>query len=214
MPDEYSDGLIQRLNHNINNENPFKSVWNWFSAFSGVLGIASLAKGIIEWGSFISEWVDWYQFLAHKFFDFLFFWVPFIVPTELYDYLVIGTIITASHFKTLNSIDILRGYKHSIIPTGVTKSEILFRLFGWPVTFGSYWIKLGVSFDVHTERHHWQKRCESLGLTGEKLNKAIENKIYNEYCNYLLPKQFFRWFMAIVFGFVLLVIFNQAILGS
>lgn len=92
---------------NNQKKSPLKSLWDWFSIFSGILGLASMADTFVLWKGFIASTINQYQALVHPVFEFLFSWVPFTIPHFVFDYLVIGVIVGLSRFKAEQEISVL-----------------------------------------------------------------------------------------------------------
>lgn len=60
-----------------------------------LLGLAGLAENWVEWTGFFANIVDHYTVFR----DILFSWLPFEVPDELKDYLVVGTGVSTGIFR-------------------------------------------------------------------------------------------------------------------
>jgi len=195
-----------------NNSNPLKSIWNWFSTISGIVGLASLLDNLLVWKGFIGKFIGFYQSLIYPIFNFLFTWVPFSIPNYVYDYLVLGIIVAGSYIRTLTSIDEIQGYGSNIIPLDLEFTGVIIRVVGWPFVLGAYSIRLIIKrFDEKKEEERWLSHYKNNPPKGGDLENRVKSMVRYSYGVYMEPIKFFQWFGAISVGCILLVILNQVI---
>ena len=192
--------------------NPFKSVWNYFTIITGIIGLSSLLDDLIAWQGFIEKFIAYYRGLVYPFFDFLFSWLPFTVPAYVNDYLVIGALVASSYFKTLSSLDEIKGYGSYLIPIGFEFRAFTYRFLGWPIVLGYYVLRLKKDFNETRSIENWEKYFKNNPPKNEEdIEKKIKVMVLYDYANHMEPRKFFQWFGAILIGCFLLVIVNQVI---
>lgn len=69
-----------------------EKVWSTLGVLGGVLSLSSMAEAIVSWPAFVKLVIEKYQEFVHPIFNFIFGWLPFSIPTLVFDYLVIGLI--------------------------------------------------------------------------------------------------------------------------
>ncbi len=121
-----------------NPTSPLSSLWNIFSVFGGVVGLASLADTLVQWKGFLLTIISAYQSIVHPFFRFLFSWLPFELPAWTIDYLTIGIVITISLHQAMSH------YDDNIEPGWLMRvMAILIWAPIWPLMFLGYFFDFG-----------------------------------------------------------------------
>ena len=66
--------------------NPIRVIWNLISTISGALSLINIASDWASWGSYIDEFLTYYN----SFLNTIFGWLPFVINGIWRDYLFIG----------------------------------------------------------------------------------------------------------------------------
>jgi hypothetical protein len=196
-------------------QNPLTKTWKIVSIPLSIIGLASLSDTLVKWDDFILQIIISYQNLVHPFFEILFGWIPFAVPTWIYDYLTLGIIIGKSVANgkkageqallqelNKNSIE-TEGPNISILSEKVKKiiANILINsknIIFWPLTFR---LIINIEYELN------QFRASLIGGILEskdypdiifKISKTIRNRTL-------------QWIGSIFIGFILLLIINYTI---
>ena len=86
--------------------NPLETLWRIVSVPLSIIGLASLSDVLVQWDDFILQLIESYRFVVHGFFNFLLGWLPFRVPTWVYDYITVGMIFATSFAKGFRAVDV------------------------------------------------------------------------------------------------------------
>ena len=91
-----------------------------------------MSQSILDWPDFVDLVLRKYQAWVYPFFEFLFAWVPFVVPTYVFDYLVLGIIWFSSMARASLSMPLVE-FGGDILKE---VRLVLFHLFLWPLSIG------------------------------------------------------------------------------
>lgn len=155
--------IIDELKQNEGKKNPLKTIWNIFSICAGVLSLSSISESFIKWREFIIQVINCYRSIIHPIFEFLFSWIPITIPTYIYDYFVLGMMVSASYLRALHAADKIQGYSFGLLPSDLYGENILkiivailLRILGWPIIMVKYLIKLFEGFSESNSFNKWQ----------------------------------------------------------
>ena len=85
--------------------NPLTTLWNILSVACGIIGLSSMVQNgfndLLKWEAFIGDIIEAYRSITVPVFEFLFGWLPFSVTAFIGDYLVMGTIVSASFHRAI-----------------------------------------------------------------------------------------------------------------
>lgn len=69
------------------------------STFLLVFSLLGLSTDLVEYNSHIENWILIWKSIAHYPWHFLFAWVPVDIPSFIFDYLIIGAILSVALFR-------------------------------------------------------------------------------------------------------------------
>lgn len=83
--------------------NPLKRLWDVLSMFGGIISLSSLAENwladAIKWKGWIKQLLASYERIVYPIGEWLLGWLPWSVPTWIFDYFVLGIMFCTSAAK-------------------------------------------------------------------------------------------------------------------
>ena len=192
------------------------AIWNLFSLLSSILGLASAADNFIWWRGHIEVAIHAYKRLAYPLFHLLFSWVPFKVPPNVFDYLILGSLVTVSHIRALFASDQVWGQDFGVIPGyywGESPLKVIGGLVGrllfWPIVAVYYLVKFFRGFNAPSSADRWREYYTRHPPKGRTLDESIDMMLRYERAEQVESRRFLLWLILTVLGFLVLRTWNQ-----
>ena len=165
-------------------KNKIAILWNYLTLPLAIIGLSGLSDNLIKWHGFLNTLIDNWHIIIFPVWKFLFAWIPFQIPTIIYDYLTFGIIFGSLQIKTLlPSPDKNANYKELI-------NNVLFLAYMF-FSFVLFW-----PYQIYTIFFY--------RFTG---NQSIINQAMRE-----MAKAYFKWTSYVFIGFLILLAINYIIL--
>lgn len=172
--------------------NPLKWLWNLFGTIGGVISLSSMVQtwfdALLKWKGFIASIIESYRSIVEPAMDFLFGWLPFVVPYWMGDYLIVGTIISLSWRRASSGFTRRANLR-----------EFVLFLTAWPATVAYLFLRAFL-----LKRLLWAIQHQP---------DPISYRIFNVFgpgskSELVLQRHFWYWLGAIILGLAVLLAIN------
>jgi len=201
--------IIEEAERRTQSGNPLARLWSVISFVSGLLGLASIADDLVRWKGFFLQVINAYRALIHPFFEFLFSWVWFPIPTFVFDYLFIGILLTASYIRSEAEVGKIAREQWDLSWSGVFSWKlvlvIIVQIFLWPLVLVVNLLTVIRGFDEQAQLRRW---TDISGTEPDEDAKEFNRRmVLYAYGRYAQLRKMVLWFAALLSALFVLAVF-------